>query len=379
MNIAYITDQWLPQTATDTEQLVNMASAFGQAGADVTLITPSHWFKQDADLQEVAGYYQVTPDFRLQTVRGTMPFIRGIEKIGHAYISSLLLNDQQYDAVYSRNLPAIVTGLMNTSIHIFYETYRPWPDQKVQARPFFRWLNTRQQFGGIILHSKLAARSYQQIGYPDKKLLTAHNGIDPTQFKPRLAVTEARNQLSIDSDPLTVTYAGRVSEDKGLHMLLTLARQFPEVRFMIIGSEGRGPIEKQAEEIPNVLVYKWQPKEKLPVFLYASDILFIPPTVKPLYTKGNTVLPMKTFVYMGSGRAILAPQSEDIMEVLTHDENAWLVEADNQTALHTAFKQLVEDPELRKRLARKARKDVDAMTWENRAEKILAFIDSNLS
>ena len=103
MRIAYVTDQVLPRTATDTRQMVSMAAALGQAGADVTLVTPARWTSEATTAEEVAAYYQVPRQFDLATVRSVYPNIRGIEKLAQGVVGPRHPAARRADLVYTRH------------------------------------------------------------------------------------------------------------------------------------------------------------------------------------------------------------------------------------------------------------------------------------
>src|SRR5690349_19538293 len=90
MKVEYVTDQFLPTDATDTIQLVTMASAMGSAGARVRLIFPCKGPAQtelQSDVDSIAGYYGVAPTFDAVPLRGPYPAplgFRGMEKLAHA-------------------------------------------------------------------------------------------------------------------------------------------------------------------------------------------------------------------------------------------------------------------------------------------------------
>jgi starch synthase len=376
MKLFYVTDQVLPQTATDTEQLVSMSSAFGQAGMEVEIVNLLR--SQKSSPQEVAEYYGVEPAFTLHPIKTGSTLIRGQEKFRQAKRAAQYLAGQD-GFLYSRNLPAVWYGLRFTKLPVFWETYRPWPEQSSWAQPFWNWLSQQSQLKGLILHSQYAADAYREAGFSKEQLLVAHNGYAPERFQPVLSKSEARSKLGLEKDATIVSYAGRVTMEKGLGILLELAKAFPNTTFMIIGSEGEGEVEQRAAKLSNVSVIDWQPVSDTTPYLYASDILFIPPTTKPLEEVGNTVLPMKTFMYMATGRAILAPDSADVKEVLSHQENAYLVEPDNLNAIKKGLETLVKQPELRCRLGETARRDIEAHTWQRRAEKVRDFMASKCS
>ena len=82
--------------------------------------------------------------------------------------------------------------------------------------------------------------------------------------------------------------------------------------------------------------------------------------------------PLKLFEYMYLGRAIVAPDTANIREILTHNENALLFAPDLPGAMEAALLQLCEDQALRIRLgaAARARIDTARLTWAHNAERV---------
>ena len=331
MRLAYLTDQLLPQTATDTEYMISTVAAFGEVGAEVTLVKPEHWWNPEPGRDAIADYYQVEPTFEVEHVRSAYPNIRGIEKIAQGIAGPLHPAARRADVLYTYTLPILLGALLVGTRPIVYETYRPWPYQQPLSRPLFRWIARHPQFLGAVLHSEHARSSYVDAGLDPDMLQTARAGYDPDRLSPRLSQAEARARCDLPERP-TVTYTGRVTMKKGLGLMLDMARALPAVQFVIVGSEGEGDVERQAAPLNNVRVVPWQPFDAITTYLYAADVLLIPPTVAPLKKVGNTVLPMKTFPYLAAGRAILGPDTPDLQEILQDGENAALVPPDNLDA-----------------------------------------------
>ncbi len=373
MRLAYLTDQLLPQTATDTEQMMSMIGGFEAAGATVTLVKPEHWFDAEPGRDAIADYYQIAPTFDVAAVRSVYPNIRGIEKVAQGLVGPRHPAARRADVLYTRTLPILLGALLGGTRPVVYETYRPWPRQQPWSAPIFRWIARHPRFLGAVLHSELARQSYVDAGVDPERLLTAHNGYDPERLRPRLSRETARERCDLPDRP-TVTYAGRVTMEKGLGLLLDMARALPAVQFVIVGSEGEGEVERQAAPLDNVRVVPWQPFDDTVPYLYAADVLLIPPSTKPLKEVGNTVLPMKTYLYMAAGRAILAPASPDLQELLRDDENAALVPPDDPDAAIRRLRTLLDHPDQSDRLGRAARADIEKNTWPHRAERILHFI-----
>lgn len=374
MRIVYLCDLLLPRSATDSEQLVNTVSAFGAAGASVDLVVPRRWGERLPTLESLVAYYGVEPTFRVHTVASAFPSPRALEKPAHAVRASLASVTRDADIVYSRNVPTILAARTFTDRPLVYEHYRPWPDQNRAMRIVFERLARDRRAPALVLHSALASASYASVGFDPKRMLVAHNGWNPQRMQPALDRAEARARCRIRADGPVVVYAGHVNPKKGIGLLLDLAEAFPHAHFVIVGSEGDGPIERRAATIPNVEVRGWVPPPELVPFIYAADVLAIPPTAGPLTIVGNTVLPMKTFLYMASERAIFGPATPDLQEVLRDGDNARLVAPDDPAAARRGLGELLASAELRERLGRAARRDALDLTWRARAEKILAFI-----
>ncbi|MBT8492118.1 MAG: glycosyltransferase family 4 protein, partial [Deltaproteobacteria bacterium] len=230
-----------------------------------------------------------------------------------------------------------------------------------------------------VLHSAYAKDVFHRQGVAAESLEVVHNGYWPRLFEPRLSKAEARAKLGLDPDRPLVLYAGRVSPKKGLGLVLDAAAAMPEVDFAFVGSEGQGEIEERAAAMDNVRIVGWTSFDELPPYLFAADILLIPPSLGPLKGVGNTVLPMKLFLYLAADRPLLAPRAPDTAEILRHDENAWLVEPDDIQSTVDGIRALLDNPERMTRLAANAAELASGLTWEARADKVLGFIERRLA
>jgi glycosyltransferase involved in cell wall biosynthesis len=160
--------------------------------------------------------------------------------------------------------------------------------------------------------------------------------------------------------------------------VLQLARRLPEALFLLVGSEGRGAVEVLARKHANIQFVPWQPFETVTRYLLAADVLLQPPSGVPLRFIGNTVLPMKIFLYLAAGRPIVAPDLPDVREVLSHDVNALLVAPGDHAAAADAVARLLAEPALARRLADTARQTAAGLTWDARAKKVLTYLEQRL-
>lgn len=285
---------------------------------------------------------------------------------------------RQADLVYTRNL-WIAWMAIRFGQRVVFDHYRPWPDQ---IPPLRRWLHRLMNHPRFILHichSDYTRRKYLELGVPAAKLRCIHNGFEPGRLDAIPAPAIARQALSIPATARTIVYTGRINQKKGLDVVIEAARLLPDRLFILVGSYGEGPIEEKARLLPNVRIVPFQPSEALGQYVAAADILLVPPSLQPLTRFGSTVLPLKLFFYLASGRPILAGKTPDVQEILRHEENAYLCQPDSPQALADAVRRLTDDPTLCTRLAEAAQAESRTLTWEARATRIMTAISERLA
>ncbi len=88
--------------------------------------------------------------------------------------------------------------------------------------------------------------------------------------------------------------------------------------------------------------------------------------------------PLKLFEYMALGRAIVAPDTANIREILTHGETALLFDPAAAGGMEAALLRLCEDKSLRERLGNAARAQIDiaGLTWQHNAERVARIAEA---
>jgi glycosyltransferase involved in cell wall biosynthesis len=357
----------------DREQAVATAAAFARHGADVTLLLPRGRRDPVLDAQALRSWFGV--EGPLNVVQRASPWAGT-----HFALTALWVRQVAADALvagadllYSR-IPYMFFGGGRSPVPFAAEHYRPWPRELPLLRGLIRRTARQPHCRGFILHSDYAAGSFRRLGIALDKILVAHNGVDPAAFESPLGAAEAREKLGLPADRPIALYAGSLSPDKALDRIWLLAAGRRDVLFVLVGSEGHGPVEAEAARHPNVLVVPWQAPAALSVYLYAADLLIIPPSTRPLHRSRQCVLPMKTYAYLAAGRPILAPRAPDTAELLRDGDNALLVEPDRPEAAAAGLDRLLADPALAARLSQVALATARNLTWDARARRILAFL-----
>jgi glycosyltransferase involved in cell wall biosynthesis len=284
---------------------------------------------------------------------------------------------RQADLVYTRNL-WVAWLAVTFGQRVVFDHYRPWPDQIPPLQFWLYRLMCHPRFLVNICHSDYTRAKYLALGIPPEKLQCIHNGFEPRRLQATVSVESAKQKIGVPLDRKTVIYTGRVNQKKGLNLVIEAAKTLPDYLFLLVGSYGDGPIEALARGIENIRIVPWQKADTLTDYIFAADVLLIPPSWQPLAKFGSTVLPLKLFFYLASGRPILAGETPDVMEVLRHGENAFLCPPDNVDALVAGLRTLLGDPLLASRLATVAQIESQGLTWEARARRIFDLVSSRL-
>src|SRR5262249_49774108 len=106
-------------------------------------------------------------------------------------------------------------------------------------------------------------------------------------------------------------------------------------------------------------------RDRVPDYVAAFDVA-LQPAVVPYAS------PLKLFEYLAMGRAIVAPATPNISEVLTDGENAVLFDPASPDGMRSALEKLLNDGELRRRIAEGARRTIEQrkLTWSNNAQRV---------
>jgi len=366
-----------PDRKACREQTIGTAAALARRGVEITLLMPRGADDPALDAGDLRGWFGVEGDFRLVQRRSAWA--------GEGLARSLLWLRQVFrdpelagaDLLYSR-IPAMLMMGARAPLPFATDHYRPWPDDLPAIRPLVRRTARAANCLGLVIHSAYAAAAYARAGVESEKILVAHNGAEPRRMAAPMDKAAARAALGLPADRFVAVYAGRINEAKGLDQLLALAALRPEMLFLLVGSEGRGPIEVAAEALVNVRIVPWQAPDDLPSWLHAADALLIPPSRAPLEQYRSCVLPLKLFSYLAAARPILAPVAPDTAELLSDGENALLVPPGDPEAAAAALDRL-RDPALAATLSANARAHAADLTWDRRAAKIADFLERRLS
>jgi glycosyltransferase involved in cell wall biosynthesis len=194
------------------------------------------------------------------------------------------------------------------------------------------------------------------LGRPGAGLLA--NGVDRAAGPPgeRDAV---RSQLGIGGDEPLALYAGRVTTDKGVLVLLQALARLPSLHLAVAGDgEALPELRRRAASLPRLHLLGQVPPAQVLRLLSAAD-LFVHPSC---CAEG---LPSSILEAAAAGVAIVATPQGGTVEVVRSPGHGLLVPPGDAESLAHAMARLADDPALRTRLGARARQEVaEHFTWD---------------
>src|SRR5918996_6474361 len=275
------------------------------------------------------------------------------------------------------------------------EPHRPWKvEQLGTAYHASSWVERTayQNADGVVAVSEAMKRDVHELyGVPIDKTRVIHNGIDVHEYKPRPnpAVLQSYH---IDAHKPYVLFVGRITRQKGIiHLINAIQFLRPGIQVVLcagapdtpeIGQEMVERLERARLKSPNAIV--WVP-EMLPrdyvISLYTHASIFVCPSVYEPFGIINLEA-------MACETPVVASAVGGIPEVVDHGATGLLVapEVVSPTEveprhpeqfsrdLANAVNCLLDDPDLRARMARTARARVERQfSWTSIARQTLDF------
>ncbi len=369
MRLTYITTSALPSPKASSVQVVQMCAAFAGAGALVKLVS-----RQSAASVDVFDHYGLPRNFAF----APRPFPRGPRPADVFQVRAVLAERNADWLCYARgrDLTAPLLALWRGAQAIVEVHGRPLT---LRERVMLT-LIARHPRGRLIAISDPLRDVYRrEFGLPT---FVAGDGVDLARFDPAIPADSARAALKLQPGRW-VAYVGGLYRGRGIETLLAAAAGLP-MNVLVVGGRDEAEVAEWRERarqagVVNARFEGYQPPARVPLYLFAADVLAMPYGARTLTPSGEDTTawmsPLKLYEYMAAGRPIVATDLPALRRVLTHGHNALLVPPDDSAALRAALEHLAAQPALAGHLAANARADAAQHTWLRRAEKILETLN----
>jgi glycosyltransferase involved in cell wall biosynthesis len=203
------------------------------------------------------------------------------------------------------------------------------------------------------------------MGADPKKVAVLGAGIDTERFNPRVDGGEIRRTYGIHEDETVLFFMGWLYEFSGLrevaHSLLNHNNN-PKIKLLILG---KGELHEELLNLKKgnlddkLILVDWQPYEKVPKYIAASDICLLPSHYDEIM---KNIVPIKIYEYMACGKPVVTTRLPGIMREF--GEGNGVVYANNADEVLDISIKLSKNKAKLAELGSKAANQVSAYSWE---------------
>lgn len=224
--------------------------------------------------------------------------------------------------------------------------------------------------------TEVLAGMVRDTGVSAGRITVIPNGIDPARFANAPTTDEAKRALGLQPG-LVLGFTGFIRGWNAVDRIIDVAAEHGDRLGLHVLVVGDGPahddLVKHAEQrgvADRLTITGVVGRNDIAARVAAIDIAVIPGLTP--YSS-----PLKLFEYMVLGRAIVAPDTPNIREILTDGKDSVLFDPTSKGAMEVALLRLAEDNALRARIGAAARARVleAPLTWRHNAERVVALAD----
>ena len=296
----------------------------------------------------------------------------------------------QPDVIYERYNLFLLSGVMlkrRYGIPMLLEVNSPLVYERLLhsgglALPrLARWAERTAWCGAdcVLPVTRVLAGYVKDYGVPDERIVVIPNGINEAHFAAAPAPTSAKAERGL-AGKLVLGFTGFVREwhgvDRVIHWMASAAAP-GNAHLLVVGD---GPARADLEDLARQLHLAERVtftgvihRDQVPGWVAAFDI-----ALQPAVTAYAS--PLKLMEYLVMGKAIIAPRTPNVLEVLTDEENALMFDENAAGDLERALTRLCADDALRQQLARGARATISRLnlTWAGNARRVIELFRSLL-
>lgn len=385
MKLCYLANARIPTSKAYGLQIFQNCEAFARNGATVTLYVPQRGnTRRLRPITDPWAHYGVAREFPIHRVRCfdlhrsirrlAGPLATHIRSIAYGIALVPLMAVTRADVYYARDPTTLLTLSLFKSRHtLAYEVHQ------LAKRALGRWMQRAcvRRAGTVIAVTSGLAERMRDLGAI--RVVVAHDGYRADRFAVLPDRVAARTALDLPHDAFIVGYVGRLRTmqmSKGVDILIDAAsRTERPITVCLVG----GPAK-----MSEVLRARWLahnlPAERfiapgevapsaVPNYIAAFDVCTMPTPWTEHFAYYAS--PLKLFEYMAAGGTIVCTDLPSTTEIVRGGETALLVPPSDVSALADALCKLYDDPALRQRLARNAKRAASDYTWDARAREVL--------
>jgi phosphatidylinositol alpha-1,6-mannosyltransferase len=230
----------------------------------------------------------------------------------------------------------------------------------------------------IITNSKNTANLIEHLNLPEDKVKILYPSFDLQTKIDQDKLSALEKKLGITEDDLVLLTVGRLNKRKGHDLVIEALKDNSDLplKYLIVGQgEEKENLLKLAEKrkVSDQIIWAGQVADSDLIYYYKLANIFVTP-----HRLTNVDVEGFGLVFLEAANCqlpIIAGNSGGVQEILTNQENALLVEADNLVELSRAIRSFASDCEMSGRLAQNAYKRSQQFpTAEEQSKKLASWL-----
>ncbi|MEQ9620239.1 MAG: glycosyltransferase family 4 protein [Deltaproteobacteria bacterium] len=391
MKILYISHYFYPEMGAASARAFELSKYWVEYGHEVTVLTcfPNYpdgvihneykrKFKKLFMREQICGVNIIRAATYPTHLRSSSR--RGLNYLSF-FISSAIITPflKNFDVIIATSPPLFpgLTGLIASrlkNIPLVFEVRDLWPEvitavgaagkNSLSYKTFDKIASILYEKSNLIvaLTESFKDEIISQRGVNRQRIKVIENGVDIKIFKPFPAELDLIDKIGL-KDRFIISYIGTIGYTHGVEVIVRAAhevkRKFPQIAFLLVGDgSDKTRLEKLKNEegLDNVVFAGQQPKQKIPVYLNASNISLVLSSKQRLFRK--TIF-AKVFEPMACGVPVIVGAEGETRNIVVNRANAGIgFEPENACGLTDSITKLYNNPELRKKLGENGREFV---------------------
>ena len=233
-------------------------------------------------------------------------------------------------------------GIIGGALSKFHKDSIAASFAQVAAYKFHRWLKIYETCVDIFLcPSHYMKQQLLRGGFPEKKLKVLPYGIDTK----RTEANYAHKKFAL--------FVGRLSEEKGIETIISLAKILPDITFKIVG---RGPemekLHRLGDKCPNLEFVGFRMGDELKELYRDATVVLAPSRV-------HETFPLITLEAMVHGKPVIGSRVGGMGEIVEDGVNGFLVAPLDLHGWTESLMRIFYDDDLQKQLSLGARETIE--------------------
>jgi glycosyltransferase involved in cell wall biosynthesis len=375
MKIVYIANSTIPSTSANSVHVMKICEAFSNNGIDIKLIIPN--IRDKRIKENEFDFYGIKNKFNLMRNKLINKTTSGIWNPFFAFTSVFVTLMDNQNIIFTRSPFVSLFCIMFRKKHLL-ELHGRLLSFSFKLFKLFKLFNSKKLLKVVVISQPLKKIYMNEFEVKAEKILVLPDGVTYENFE------HFNGTQPLNSSSFNIGYVGSLYKGRGIEIIIEMAKILSHHKFNIYGGEDEQILVLKQEikqlNLNNIFVYGHIANNEVPKTLCEQDVLLMP-YQKKVQVRGSEdtsawMSPMKMFEYMASGRVIISSDMPVLREILD-DNNSFLVPCDDVESWIQTIKNIENNTEFARKIALRAKEDVQKYTWKKRAKKIIEVIDDS--